>query len=104
MFSSNNCWYDLPGIGAFIGELSTNDDSTSMRLSSLSSILGASHFRRENGRVVCDATRLLLSLFGEGETGSPRNRLRALETADADKSGGFKSKFNEDVAEDSREC
>jgi hypothetical protein len=35
----------------------------------------------DKDNVDCDPMRLRLSLFGDGDTGSPRRRLRALEMA-----------------------
>lgn len=76
--SSNKSLKDLPPAGALTGESETKDESG---LSSSSSLLDGSVVSLGNGRIVCEPTRRRLPLFGEGETGSPRRRLRALERA-----------------------
>lgn len=74
--SSKRSLKDLTPAGALTGESSTNDELASGPSSSSSSWSLA---RFAHGR---EPTRRLLSLFGEGDTGSPRSRLRALKTAD----------------------
>jgi len=49
---------------------------------------------------VLGVTRLLFSLLGEGETGSPRNRFRARETALVHAEGKVDVSSYEDVEED----
>lgn len=39
------------------------------------------------GNFECERTRCFFSLFGEGETGSPRSRFRARDTADVGATG-----------------
>lgn len=81
----------LPLASGFIGLSSTNDElapstlplSSSLSLSLLSltaPVPGGRIFGK--GRLPEDSTRLRFSFFGDGDTGSPRSRLRAREIAE----------------------
>jgi hypothetical protein len=84
----------LPSAAGFIGLSPTNDELAPSTLH-LSSSLSLSLLSLEapvssgcifgKGRLPGDSTRLRFSFFGDGDTGSPRSRLRAREMAE----GGF---------------
>ena len=50
--------------------------------------------------VVWDVIRLFLSLTGEGDTGSPRSRLRARDTALVGTGGKLREKVDEEADEE----
>lgn len=84
--SANSGMYALTPVGGLTGESSMKGSSPS---SSPSARLGVSSSASLSCKVLClpkgrtawDAIRALFSLTGEGETGSPRRRFRALVTA-----------------------
>lgn len=106
ILSSNNMEKDLPLV-CFIGDSSTKDVSASTAMSSSSSscsFVAAFNCMRGKGMMVCEATRLLLSLLGEGETGSPRRRLRARITAFGGPTAVFADTSEDEADEDGFSC
>ena len=80
--SSNSSLNDLPPAGAFTGESATKDEEKSQCGNSWSDPLfeeSCSDLEKE-GRA-CEWMRWRFGLLGDGETGSPRKRFRARETA-----------------------
>ena len=69
------------------GESSMKESPGESLSSSL--LLGVPRRSRENDTDVCGIRRCRFSLIGDGETGSPRNRLRALVTAVEGAGGRF---------------
>lgn len=95
--SSNNRENDLPLKGALSGELSTNEVSV---LCCSSSVSAAFKVSRGNEMAVVGITRRLLSLLGDGDTGSPLSRLRARDTAPAGICSGLREKTGEEGEEE----
>lgn len=93
---SNNRENVLPLKGGLSGELSTNEVSV---LCCWSSVSAAYKFSRGNEMAVVGITRRLLSLLGDGDTGSPLSRLRARETAPAGICSGLREKTDEEGEE-----
>lgn len=79
--------YALDPAGCFTGESSKKGSSSSSSLARVprpDASLSSLSFKVEcfpNASVDCDATRILFSFTGDGDTGSPRSRLRARDAA-----------------------